>query len=127
LHAHHIDHWARGGRTDLSNLIHVCSHHHRLLHEGGYPIERSAGGTLRFRRPDGQVIPTVPPRPTGGRSELPRQNGRLGLTLTEETCVPDAGDRLDRAWVVNLLCDDDPRLQAGERGYSLRHAHGQAA
>jgi Domain of unknown function (DUF222)/HNH endonuclease len=127
LHAHHIDHWARGGRTDLSNLIHVCSHHHRLLHEGGYSIERGAGGTLRFRRPDGQAISTVPPHPTGDRSELRRQNGRLGLTLTEKTCVPDAGDRLDRAWVVNLLCDDDPRLQAGERGYSLMHAHGQAA
>ena len=56
-----------------------------------------------------------------------RQHGRLALTLTEETCVADAGDRLDRAWVVNLLCDDDPRLQAGERGYSLMHAHGQAA
>jgi hypothetical protein len=127
LHAHHIDHWARGGRTDLSNLIQLCSHHHRLLHEGGYSIERGAGATLRFRRPDGQVISTVPPRPTGDRSELRRQNGRLGLTLTEETCVPDAGDRLDRAWVVNLLCDDDPRLQPGERGYPLMHAHDQAA
>jgi hypothetical protein len=49
------------------------------------------------------------------------------LTLTEETCVPDAGNRLDRAWVVNLLCDDDPHLQAGERAYPLMHAHDQAA
>jgi Domain of unknown function (DUF222)/HNH endonuclease len=124
LHAHHIEHWARGGRTDLSNLIHLCSHHHRLLHEGGYRIERGAGGALHFRRPDGRAIPTVPPRPTGDRSELRRQNDRLGLTLTDTTCVPDAGDRLDRAWVVNLLCDDDPRLHPGERGHSLVHARG---
>ena len=34
LHAHHVDHWARGGRTDLSNLVQLCSHHHRLVHEG---------------------------------------------------------------------------------------------
>jgi len=124
LHAHHIDHWARGGRTDLSNLIHLCSRHHRLLHEGGYRVERGAGGALRFERPDGQLLPTVPVRPTGDRSELVRENRRLGLTLTHETCVPDAGDRLDRAWVVNLLCDDDPRLQAGERERSLTHSHG---
>jgi hypothetical protein len=89
LHAHHIDHWAQGGRTDLSNLIHVCFHHHRLLHEGGYSIERGAGGALRFRRPDGKVISTAPPRPTGDRSELRHENDRLGLTLSPETCVPD--------------------------------------
>jgi hypothetical protein len=43
LHAHHLDHWASGGRTDLSNLVRLCSHHHRLVHEGGYRIERSSG------------------------------------------------------------------------------------
>jgi hypothetical protein len=70
---------------------------------------------------------TGPPRPTGDRSELRRENGRRRLTPTEETCVPDAGDRLNRAWLVNLLCDDDPRLQGGERGYSLMPVQGQAA
>jgi hypothetical protein len=122
LHAHHIDHWASGGRTDLSNLIHVCSHHHRLLHEGGYRIERGGGGALRFRRPDGKAIQAVPPRPNGDRSELVEQNNGQGLTLTDETCVPEAGDRLDRAWVVGLLCDYDPRLQA--EGESPAHLHG---
>jgi hypothetical protein len=35
LNAHHLDHWAHGGRTDLANLVQLCSHHHRLVHEGG--------------------------------------------------------------------------------------------
>ena len=31
--AHHIEHWADGGPTDLDNLQLLCRHHHRLTHE----------------------------------------------------------------------------------------------
>ena len=41
LHAHHIRHWARGGATNLDNLVQLCSYHHRLVHEGGYQVERA--------------------------------------------------------------------------------------
>lgn len=51
--AHHVVHWARGGATDLDNLVLLCGHHHWLVHEGGWEIAR---------RDDGSVI-TVPPRP----------------------------------------------------------------
>jgi hypothetical protein len=54
---HHIEHWADGGATSLDNLTLLCSHHHRLLHEGGFAIRRDASGDLYFRRPDGRVIP----------------------------------------------------------------------
>jgi hypothetical protein len=37
--AHHIQHWADGGETSLSNLVQLCRFHHRLLHEGRYTIE----------------------------------------------------------------------------------------
>jgi 5-methylcytosine-specific restriction protein A len=30
--AHHVDHWANGGRTALGNLVLVCDFHHRLVH-----------------------------------------------------------------------------------------------
>src|SRR5882672_9376604 len=31
--AHHIEHWADGGETKLSNLVTLCRLHHRLVHE----------------------------------------------------------------------------------------------
>jgi hypothetical protein len=57
LDAHHLEHWAHGGETKLENLTLLCSHHHRLLHEGGFGAERQADGTLRFTRADGRAIP----------------------------------------------------------------------
>jgi len=33
LHAHHIQPWALGGPTRLSNLVLVCSGHHRMIHD----------------------------------------------------------------------------------------------
>jgi hypothetical protein len=111
LHAHHLDHWASGGRTDLSNLVRLCSHHHRLVHEGGYRIERSSRGGLGFRRPDGQPVPAAPPRPTGDARELQDHNRDRGLELTDQTGVPQIyPDRLDLHWVVAGLADADSRL-----------------
>jgi 5-methylcytosine-specific restriction endonuclease McrA len=58
---HHIRHWAHGGPTTLSNLVMLCRRHHRSVHEEGYQIERQPNGELRFKRPDGEVLPHVPP------------------------------------------------------------------
>jgi hypothetical protein len=57
VHAHHVRHWADGGETSLANLMLLCSHHHKLLHEGGFKIRRDAAGETFFQRPDGRVIP----------------------------------------------------------------------
>jgi hypothetical protein len=54
---HHIRHWADGGETNLENTVLLCSHHHRLMHEGGFSLRRDAGGAFCFRRPDGRAIP----------------------------------------------------------------------
>jgi hypothetical protein len=55
--AHHIHHWAEGGDTSLENLTLLCTHHHTLLHEGGFTIHRDSNGGIYYRRPDGRVIP----------------------------------------------------------------------
>ena len=55
--AHHIHHWAAGGDTSLDNLTLLCTHHHTLLHEGGFTIHRDSNGGIYYRRPDGRVIP----------------------------------------------------------------------
>jgi hypothetical protein len=57
VHGHHIHHWANGGETSLENLTLLCAHHHRLLHEGGFSIDRDRDGAIYFRRADGRVIP----------------------------------------------------------------------
>jgi hypothetical protein len=56
LHAHHIEHWANGGPTDLANLILLCSHHHRFVHQHGLRIELRPGGPHRFYTSDGSMI-----------------------------------------------------------------------
>jgi hypothetical protein len=42
-------HWARGGTTDLDNLVLLCHRHHRLVHEGGWQlVKRADGGLLKI-------------------------------------------------------------------------------
>jgi hypothetical protein len=57
LDGHHLTHWVDGGETSLENTTLLCTHHHRLLHEGGFRIVRDEGGTLRFVTDDGRSIP----------------------------------------------------------------------
>lgn len=57
--AHHIDHWADGGETKLSNLVTLCRLHHRLVHEGQIAIETLPDGGWRFLHPDGRHFEKV--------------------------------------------------------------------
>lgn len=41
--AHHADPWSRGGPTDVDNGVLLCRHHHLLLHNGGWRIDRPPG------------------------------------------------------------------------------------
>ena len=45
---HHIIHWANGGPTETSNLVGLCSHHHHLVHEGGWTLSGHPDHTLIF-------------------------------------------------------------------------------
>jgi predicted restriction endonuclease len=40
--AHHIVPWSAGGSTNLSNLILLCRHHHRLVHRGDWEVRMAA-------------------------------------------------------------------------------------
>ena len=37
---HHLVWWTKGGKTALTNLALLCRPHHRLVHEGGWSVER---------------------------------------------------------------------------------------
>src|SRR5881296_2926478 len=82
--AHHVRHWAHGGPTTLANLALLCRRHHRTVHEDGYQVERQPDGALRFRRPDGQLLPDVPPSPAVPANPvdtLRTQNDARGLHI----------------------------------------------
>jgi hypothetical protein len=62
VHAHHLDHWENGGSTDLANLAGLCATHHGVVHRHDWHLELESDGTLRFRRPDGHILTSPPPR-----------------------------------------------------------------
>ena len=55
--AHHIQHWSAGGETSLDNLMLLCSQHHKLVHEGGFTIQRDYQNHWFFKRSDGRAVP----------------------------------------------------------------------
>jgi hypothetical protein len=96
LQAHHRRHWAHGGETSLDNLVLLCFHHHRLVHEGGYTIEDDRAGGLRFRNRHGIICPTRPSRPPPGSvDEVLADHHRFGLRIGPRTNRNGDGDPLD--------------------------------
>ena len=55
--AHHILHWAQGGKTDLSNMILLCQHHHWMVHEGGWRLSLAADGRVIAIPPETDFYP----------------------------------------------------------------------
>ena len=92
--------------------MHLCAHHHRLLHEGGYGLARGPGGRLRFTRPDGTAIPAVPDLAAGSRQRLGPENRRRGLEITADTPTRRwDGRRLDLPLAIDALVAADARLE----------------
>lgn len=60
-HLHHVIWWRHGGRTDLDNLIPLCTHHHHRVHDDGWHLELGPNRELRVTFPDGSVRNTGPP------------------------------------------------------------------
>ena len=42
--AHHVVWRRNGGPTDIDNLVLLCRHHHHLVHDAGWRVERGSGG-----------------------------------------------------------------------------------
>jgi hypothetical protein len=99
--AHHIEHWAQGGETSVDNLVLLCRRHHKLLHEGGYLVERLPAGKLRFRYPWGEPLPDAPRPPPGSLDSLFEHNGRPPVGA--DSYRTGAGDRMDLDLTVKAL------------------------
>jgi len=59
--AHHIDPYAKGGKTDIDRGILLCRFHHMNLHHHGWRITRNKQGTFLLHPPDGGTPITLQP------------------------------------------------------------------
>jgi len=100
--AHHIQHWADGGETSIDNLVLLCRRHHRLVHEGGFGLEKIADGRVRFTRPDGRVIDDHPRLP-GGTIEALRCGNQQDDQAIDASSWIIPGDELDYGIAIGGL------------------------
>jgi hypothetical protein len=77
IHHHHW--WSKGGPTDVANGYLQCSHHHDLIHKGGFRVEGDPNGTLTFYRPSGALIGTSEPRRRTLSSKRSQPGGNRSL------------------------------------------------
>ena len=103
LDGHHIQHWIRGGQTALDNLVHLCRHHHRMLHEGGFTLEQK-GSSLTFRTPGGQTLPAAPRGRRGDCETLRRRRQHV----TAQTLRLGTGERFDLGMAVDGVIRSAP-------------------
>jgi hypothetical protein len=114
--AHHVRHWADGGETALDNLILLCRHHHRLVHEHGFRCEPDGEGDFRFARPDGTALPQVIEPEGGVWTDVAELNERRGIAIDEGTCAGGwDGSPIDYGEAVARIqqATEPPRPAAG--------------
>jgi hypothetical protein len=124
--AHHILHWADGGATCLDNLVLLCRHHHRLLHEFGFRLEMRDDGEPFFFAPDRRLIPAVPdvPRSVSTVAAIVADGG---IRVSAETCVPRwCGERMDLHLAVSGLIEATDRTPP-QAEISLLRSHDATA
>jgi Domain of unknown function (DUF222)/HNH endonuclease len=59
--AHHLKHWADGGKHVMDNLVLLCRRHHRMVHEEGWQLVVTAEGNIVALMPDRFAFGSVPP------------------------------------------------------------------
>ena len=104
---HHIEHWADGGETKLSNLVSLCRFHHRAVHEGGVRVERCDDGAWRFVMKSGESVSSCAPghtRPLYTPADLANGNAERGIHITPNTgSTKWTGERMDYGLAIDSL------------------------
>ncbi len=105
---HHIQHWSKGGKTRLSNLILLCRAHHVIIHDSGYLITAAAGG-FTFTTPGGEAIPNCPPLHQPDSDIRTCHDARI----TPDTIIPAwYGDKLNLGLAIST-CFANAKLAEG--------------
>jgi len=112
LHAHHVVPWARGGSTTIDNLVLLCGHHHRALHDGAFTIVARSGQRFDVLGAGGAARPAAPPVRGSADALTAAHPG-----VTPETLTPDwDGAGLDLAHAVGCY------LEAWQRDRNRRRS-----
>ncbi len=111
---HHIKHWAHGGTHEIHNLVELCFHHHRLVHEGGWGIKPNDHATFEAIKPDGTVINEhARDNHISHGHAIEELNKLNGLGIDSDTCIPNwYGDPLNLNDIISGLwyVDHPPEL-----------------
>jgi hypothetical protein len=111
--AHHVEHWADGGKTSLGNTVLLCRRHHGLVHEGGWRVENTATGGLTFYRPDGRVLldsPRLPPVSENPVEALVSRLATRNVAVDRRASMPQWDGRpIDLSWSIDCLRALDKR------------------
>ncbi len=104
---HHIEHWADGGATKLSNLATLCRFHHRAVHEGGLKMERCDDGAWRFINARGEALYGCAPghtQPFADWRRLPAEHAERGIQINANTAATGwRGERMDYGVAIDSL------------------------
>jgi hypothetical protein len=110
--AHHVQHWCDGGETRLDNLVLLCRHHHRLLHQDGYEIVKHGNQQFEFLTPDGDamraaLVPQFVAAPEDIASEMlaiEREHQGFGLVINARTALTRwQGEKIDYDLAVGVM------------------------
>ena len=89
VHRCDLDHTVdavKGGPTSSDNLAHLCRGHHMLKHHGGWRVQQSLDGLMRWTSPAGRRYVDRPPRVRFSRAI--RATGKAPPETTPSETVP---------------------------------------
>ena len=114
---HHVIFWRFKGRTDISNLVPVCSKHHHLAHEGGWTLSMTADRIVTWTRPDGTTHSTH-----DSKNRTPQRTNRTRRrTPAKHTNRTDN----DTEKPHDHISEGDPRRNADDQGDAWIRPPGQ--
>jgi hypothetical protein len=113
LDAHHVRCWSDGGPTSLTNLVLLCSHHHRFVHRHDVVIEVRPDGRHRFTLPRHRTALPAVGRLPGASAGTHRHAAPDGATTALAPPGPIPTGRFDLDTAVAILLQTYERAHDG--------------